>query len=121
MAKSKKNISKQFDLPEERKGFELLNDQTFMIKEYATDKTYGYTVENPVLVGVNDEHDLFCAIDETLNQRRFLNALAGPAGEQICYRLIDRHCGLDPQSPKLETYEIKYESLETPIVLYIKA
>jgi hypothetical protein len=30
---------------------ELVNDQVFLIKKYASDKTYGYTEKNPIMVG----------------------------------------------------------------------
>ena len=97
---------------------ELLNDQIFLIKEFATDKKYGYTEKNPIMVGG-------CITEGPKNERRFLNALAGPAGEQISYQRLGSCChfstrnGAIGNSGLLDKYEITYEGLETPIVLYI--
>ena len=95
----------------------LVNDQVFHIGEYSTDKTYGYTEENPIMVGGG--------MEGPKNQVRFLNALAGPQGEQVSYRRLGSCCpfrtknGMLGDSGMLDRYEITYESLRTPIVLYL--
>ena len=95
----------------------LVNDQMFRVTEYATDKTYGYTKENPIMVGGGSEGPR--------NQRRFLNALAGPNGEPVSYQRLGSCCpfhsknGMFGNSGMLDKYEIMYEGLETPIILYI--
>ena len=97
----------------------LVNDQMFLIKEYSTDKTYGYTERNPIMVGGARQNE------GPKNERRFLNALAGPAGEQISYQRLGSCChfstrnGAIGNSGLLDKYEITYEGLKTPIVLYI--
>ncbi len=96
---------------------ELANDQMFRITEYATDETYGYTEKNPVMVGNAQEGPK--------NERRFLNALAGPNGEQINYRRLGSCCsfytknGLFDNSGLLDKYEVTYPGLATPVILYI--
>ena len=96
---------------------ELVDDQTFLIKKYATDKTYGYTEKNPIMVGKEG--------GGPKDQRRFLNALAGPNGEQISYQQLGSCCGfftkngLFGDSGVLDKYEVTYDGLETPIILYI--
>jgi len=57
----------------------LRDNYTFLVREIATDKTYGLTPKNPVEVsGVKYS-------EGPLNERRYLNALAGPNGEEISY------------------------------------
>ena len=96
---------------------ELVNDQMFLIKKYATDKTYGYTEKNPIMVGK--------AGGGPKDERRFLNALAGPNGEQISYQRLGSCCpfftknGLFGDSGMLDKYEVTYQGLKTPIILYI--
>ena len=98
---------------------ELVNDQMFLIKEYATDKTYGYTERNPIMVGGARTSE------GPKNERRFLNSLLGPAGEQINYQRLGSCCGFKTQngtfgnSGLLDKYEITYKGLDVPIVLYI--
>jgi len=96
---------------------ELVNDQMFLIKEYTTDKTYGYTEENPIMVGGGNEGPK--------NERRFLNALAGPKGEQITYQRLGSCChfytknGTYSDTGLLDMYEITYKNIGAPIKLYI--
>ena len=96
----------------------FVNDYMFLISEYTTDRTYAYTEKNPVMVGGS--------INEgPKNERRFLNALAGPEGEEINYRRLGSCCHFYTKNSAyknaglLDKYEITYEGLETPIILYI--
>ena len=58
----------------------LKDNYTFLITEYSTDKKYGYDKDYPVNV-------FFKSIkNESINEERFLNALAGPNGETISYK-----------------------------------
>ena len=57
----------------------LRNNQTFELTEISTDPTYGFSENNPVQVGGADKSE------GPLNERRFLNALAGPNGEVVTY------------------------------------
>lgn len=93
----------------------LLVDNTFLIKVYSYDKTYGYTEKNPVMVGGTS--------DGPKNERRFLNALAGPKGETIEYYRIGSCCPFNTKNSSfggmLDMYNISYGGLEEDIVLYI--
>ena len=112
-----KQVKKEVDYGSPRVKQELLNDQMFIIKKYATDKKYGYTEKYPIMVGG--------IIEGPINQRRFLNALTGPKGEQISYRRLASCCpfytknALFDNSGRLDKYQITYEGLEAPIILYI--
>jgi len=115
--KSVGKVGSKVDYGSPRVNQELVNDQMFLIKEYATDKTYGYTEKNPIMVGNGNEGPK--------NERRFLNALAGPEGEQINYQRKGSCCHFYTQNGTfgdtglLDMYEITYEGLKTPITLYI--
>ncbi len=84
----------------------------------ATDKTYGYSEKNPICVGgVVDE-------EGPGMQRKFLNQLAGPNGEEISYTRASSCCHFE--TPRgylggglLDIYEITYDGLDAPIELYI--
>ena len=96
---------------------ELTNDYTFKIEKYATDKSYGYSEENPVMVGGKD--------GGPKNERRFLNALTGPNGEEIKYYRIGSCCGFKTKNGTygnggmLDMYNIDYEGINESLVIYI--
>ncbi|MCD4834704.1 MAG: hypothetical protein K8R31_12965 [Bacteroidales bacterium] len=96
---------------------ELLNDLTFKVDAYSNDKTYGYTEKNPIMVGGNSEGPK--------NERRFLNALSGPNGENLEYYRIGSCCmfttknGSFGGSGMLDMYSINYPGLDKDITLYI--
>lgn len=95
----------------------LVNDDMFLIEKYATDETYGYTIENPVMVGSEGAGPK--------NERRFLNALAGPEGEEISYQRLGSCChfhtknGVYGDAGLLDKYSVTYKGLDKPIILYI--
>ena len=70
-------------LPSERV---VINGQAFLLTEISTDKSYGFTEKNPVRVGGVDK------LEGPLNERRFLNALAGPNGEKVSYYRLGSCC-----------------------------
>ncbi|MDR2956013.1 MAG: hypothetical protein LBV43_13130 [Prevotella sp.] len=96
----------------------LLNDNTFVVNEYSKDATYGYTQENPIMVGSQGGSG-------PLNERRFLNALTGPNGEPITYKRLGSCCafktknGMFDNGGLLDKYEIAHKGLDEPIILYI--
>lgn len=96
----------------------LRDNQAFAINEVSKDKTYGYTVENPIMVGNMDNAG-------PLNERRFLNALSGPNGEEISYYRIGSCCHFKTKNSAfgdvgmLDKYAVKYEGLKEEIILYI--
>lgn len=96
----------------------LRDSETFVVNEVSKDKTYGYTVENPIMVGKMGGSG-------PKNERRFLNALAGPNGEEISYHRIGSCCefisknGLLNDVGIMDKYAVTYEGLKEEIVLYI--
>ncbi|RXR19381.1 2-dehydro-3-deoxyphosphooctonate aldolase [Flavobacterium amnicola] len=91
---------------------------SFIITKKATNKKYAYNENYPVNVG-------FTTLEDGLNnQIRFLNALAGPKGEKITYKLVDTCCPFptkksDMGAGMLDIFEINYEGQSKPILLYI--
>jgi hypothetical protein len=57
------------------------------------------------------------------NERRFLNALAGPNGEKISYNRLGSCCPFNtknsPFGGMLDKYEITYPGLEKSLIIYI--
>lgn len=92
-------------------------DNTFDIREFSTDKKYGYDKDYPI--------NIFYKTSATdANQERLLNALAGPRGEKITYTKLESCCPFptkrsDMGAGFLDVYELKWEGQTKPIVLYI--
>lgn len=99
---------------------ELLDDYTFVVNEYSDDPTYGYTEKNPIMVGS-------AGGNAPLNERRFLNALAGPSGHPVVYKRLGSCCsfktnnGLFGDIGLLDMYEVTYmyHDSEKTVTLYI--
>jgi hypothetical protein len=97
---------------------QLLNEYTFVITESSDDKSYGYSQSNPIMVGgVNSE-------EGPLNERRFLNALSGPGGEEIRYERKGSCCSFASKNGfmgtgLLDRYEITWQGQREPVMLYI--
>jgi hypothetical protein len=92
---SSKSVSKNYTQT-------LRDNNTFIITGIATDRTYGLSEKNPVEVGGGP-----------LNERRFLNALAGPNGEKISYFRSGSCCPVKSNngmsgSAMLDNYRVSY-------------
>lgn len=90
---------------------------TFQIDKYSEDPTYGYTTKNPIMVGGALEGS------GPSNQRRFLNALTGPEGEEIEYYRLGSCCHFNTKNSEfgglLDRYSVSYEGSRRNIILYI--
>lgn len=96
----------------------LINNDTFLILEYSKDKKYGYDKDYPINIFYGN------ADFETLNQQRYLNALAGPKGEKITYTKLESCCPFptkrsDMGAGLLDVYELKWEGQRKPVTLYL--
>jgi hypothetical protein len=97
---------------------QLLNDNTFRLDSITSDETYGYSMENPIMVGGDWDNAV-------KNERRFLNALLGPNGEEVTYARLGSCChfvtpnGVIGNGGLLDKYELKIEGSATPVVLYV--
>ncbi len=96
----------------------VTKENWFVITVVATDAKYGYDKDYPINVFYRTSN-----WDE-VNQKRFLDALAGPNGEAITYKRTGICCPFPSKTVStgggfLEIYEITYMGLQTPITLYI--
>jgi len=96
----------------------LTADNTFVITAYSQDKKYGYDKDYPVNVFYRDTKN------ETINQERFLNALAGPKGEKITFAKIETCCPFPTKRNEmgagfLDVYELRWEGQTSPVKLYL--
>ena len=96
----------------------LLDDNTFVLSEISTDKTYGYTEKNPIKVGGVDKSE------GPINERRFLNALAGPEGESISYYRAKSCCSFKTENGfmgkgLLDKYRVSWEGSKDTVSIYI--
>ena len=86
----------------------------FDVVDMAEDDTYGLTGENPIKVGENSAS----------NQRRYIASLAGPNGEVLSFNRTGSCCAYESEnaifgSALVDVYEVTYEGLKEPILLYI--
>jgi len=86
----------------------------FDITEYSKDDEYGLTGDKPVKVGEKSVQ----------NQLRYLSSLAGPNGEELQFHRRGSCCGYKSEKGLMGTalvdvYEVKYEGLKEPILVYI--
>ena len=102
---------------------ELVDDRTFLLKEFSNDSTYGYTENNPIMVGGAREKE------GPKNEQRFLNALAGPLGLPVIYKRVGSCCTFQTENGNLggdgiirgvlDMYEVMHDSSNAPVILYI--
>ena len=96
----------------------LTKNNTFVITEFSKDKKYGYDKDYPINIFYRGTKD------DVINQQRFLNALAGPNGEAITFSKLESCCPFPSKNTEmgagfLDVYEIKWEGLKKPILLYL--
>ncbi len=98
----------------------LKDNQTFELLEISDDATYGYSEKNPIQVGGVDKQS------DPLNERRFLNALAGPNGEEVTYFRSGSCCPIKSQKDPLglgivllDKYRVTYEGSKDTVSIYI--
>ncbi|BDD06793.1 hypothetical protein [Aureibacter tunicatorum] len=96
----------------------LLNQQTFLLTEISTDPSYGFSKDNPISVGGVKESQ------GPLNERRYLNALAGPNGETVDYERETSCCPIKSENgflgmAMLDIYRVTWEGSKDTLSIYI--
>ena len=96
----------------------LSQNNTFIVTEYSKDKKYGYDQNYPINIFYRTTKD------DSINQQRFLNALAGPKGEKITYTKLESCCPFPTKRTELgagflDVYELKWNGQKKPIKLYL--
>jgi len=94
--------------------------RSFAITGISTDRTYGLSEKNPVEVGGSETSS------GPINERRYLDALAGPNGEQISYYRAGSCCAIksdnDPfgfGSVMLDNYRVTWDGSKDTVSIYI--
>ena len=93
-------------------------NNAFVITEYSKDKKYGYDKDYPINIFYKGTKN------DTINQKYFMNALAGPKGEKITYTKLENCCPFPTKNSDmgagfLDVYELSWEGLKKPITLYL--
>ena len=97
----------------------LRNASMFVVKEIATDETYGLSPENAVEVGGARDGE------GPSNERRYLNALLGPNGEEITYYRAGSCCptksenGMFGDHVVLDNYRVTWQGAKDTVSIYI--
>ncbi|HEY0046226.1 MAG TPA: 2-dehydro-3-deoxyphosphooctonate aldolase [Flavobacterium sp.] len=97
---------------------QLTKNNTFVITAVSTDPKYGYDPDYPINVFFRNSKD------ESINQQRFLNALAGPNGEKIFYTKLESCCPFPTKRSEmgagfLDIYEVTWVNQKQPVLLYM--
>ncbi|MGX7666087.1 2-dehydro-3-deoxyphosphooctonate aldolase [Flavobacterium pedocola] len=95
----------------------VIKDDTYQLKEYATDKKYGHDSDYPVNIGFIME------INEEKFIKYYFNALEGPKGEEIHYKKAGNCCPFPTMNNKvgggmLSIYEVTWEGQSKPMLLH---
>jgi len=96
----------------------LTKDNTFAITQYSKDKKYGYDKDYPINIFYRNTKQ------DTINQQRYLNALAGPNGEKITYTKLESCCPFPTKKSDLgagflDVYQLTWAGQRNPIILYL--
>ena len=98
----------------------LKDDRTFELTEISTDPTYGFSEKNPVQVGGVDK------MEGPLNEIRYLNALAGPNGEDVYYYRLGSCCPIKSKNDPfgagvvmLDNYRVTWEGAKDTVSIFI--
>jgi hypothetical protein len=96
----------------------VVKNNAFIITEYSKDKKYGYNKDYPINIYYKGTKN------DTINQKYFMNALAGPKGEKITYTKLENCCPFPTKNSDmgagfLDVYELKWEGQKSPVILYL--
>jgi hypothetical protein len=96
---------------------ELTSSNSFVIKKYSTDPKYGYDPDYPINIFFEN------SINDTINQHRYLNALAGPNDEKLSYKRKKSCCPFTTKNAgigagMLDVYEITWKNNKKPLEIY---
>ena len=94
------------------------NQNTFIIRDYASDEKYGYDADYPINIFYKN------TVNDSINQQRFFNALTGPNDEKVFYEKVGVCCPFPSKNSTsgaalLDIYEVKWVGQKTPLKLYL--
>ena len=96
-----------------------ITEGQFILTETSTDFKYGYSEFYPVNLGFSKYEN-----SNNLNVNRFFNAITGPNGEKVTYKLIETCCPFPSKNNKmgagtLDLYEVYLNGNTSDKKIYI--
>jgi hypothetical protein len=98
---------------------EYIDDETYLLLEASNDRSYAFTESNPVKVGSAPSGS------GPKNERRYLNALLGPEGQDIRYFRAGSCCpfktpnGLIDNTGLLDRYRVFWDGSKDTLDIFI--
>lgn len=96
------------------------NSFEIVLTGISTDESYGYSPKNPIQVGGASQQS------GPLNERKFLNSLAGPNGEKVSYVRAGSCCPIKSKNDPmgfgqvlLDDYRVTWEGSKDTVSIYI--
>ncbi|MCB0443938.1 MAG: 2-dehydro-3-deoxyphosphooctonate aldolase [Flavobacterium sp.] len=95
----------------------LKKDNSFVITTFSDDSKYGYDPDYPINIYYRS------TANDSINQERFLKALAGPNGEKLFYKKIESCCPFPTKRSEigagfLDVYQIHWVGCKKPLLLH---
>lgn len=95
----------------------LKKDNSFVLTEVSDNSKYGYDPDYPINIFYRT------ISNDTINQERFLKALAGPNGEKLFYKKLESCCPFPTKRSEigagfLDVYQLHWMGSKKPLLLY---
>jgi hypothetical protein len=95
----------------------LKKNNSFVLTEQSQDPKYGYDQDYPINIFYRSTSN------DSINQERFLNALAGPNGEKLFYKKLESCCPFPTKQSEigaglLDVYQVNWVGCKRPLLLY---
>ena len=95
----------------------LKKDNSFVITEMSPDSKYGFDKDYPINIYFRTTDN------DSINQQRFLNALAGPKGEKLFFTKVESCCPFPSKQSAigaglLDVYQVNWLGCPKPLLLY---
>lgn len=95
----------------------LKKDNSFVLTEVSDNSKYGYDPDYPINIFYRTTSN------DTINQERFLKALAGPNGEKLFYKKLESCCPFPTKRSEigagfLDVYQLHWMGCKKPLLLY---
>ncbi|WP_396183750.1 2-dehydro-3-deoxyphosphooctonate aldolase [Flavobacterium sp.] len=95
----------------------LKKNNSFVLTEQSQDPKYGYDQDYPINIFYQSTSN------DSINQVRFLNALAGPNGEKLFYKKLESCCPFPTKQSEigaglLDVYQVNWLGCKRSLLLY---
>lgn len=95
----------------------LKKNNSFVLTEQSQDPKYGYDQDYPINIFYRSTSN------DSINQERFLKALAGPNGEKLFYKKLESCCPFPTKQSEigaglLDVYQVNWVGCKRPLILY---